>query len=56
MNFFRFLTNRYLRLDKTQDVEWGYTFDIHLNAVFPSLIILHIFQLFLYNGKIFNIY
>ncbi|KAG7211293.1 hypothetical protein KM043_010593 [Ampulex compressa] len=47
---FWFVTNRYLRIDRTQDVEWGYAFDIHLNAFFPPLIILHFVQLFLYNG------
>ncbi|XP_070523913.1 protein unc-50 homolog isoform X1 [Cardiocondyla obscurior] len=46
---FWFISNRYFRIDKTQDVEWGYAFDIHLNAVFPPLI-LHILQLFIYNG------
>lgn len=49
---FWFITNRYLRFDKTQDVEWGYAFDIHLNAFFPPLVILHILQLFLYHGII----
>lgn len=49
---YRFVTNRYLRIDKSQDVEWGYAFDIHLNAFFPPLIILHILQLFIYNGLI----
>lgn len=52
----RFITNRYLRIDRTQDVEWGYAFDIHLNAVFPPLIIVHILQLFLYNGEISHIF
>ena len=28
-----------------QDVEWGYAFDVHLNAFFPLLMILHLFQL-----------
>ncbi|XP_029155306.1 protein unc-50 homolog [Nylanderia fulva] len=51
---FWFMTNRYLRIDRLQDVEWGYAFDIHLNAMFPSLIILHILQLFLYNALINN--
>ncbi|XP_017891562.1 protein unc-50 homolog [Ceratina calcarata] len=49
---FWFIANRYLRIDKTQDVEWGYAFDIQLNASFPPLVILHIVQLFLYNGLI----
>ncbi|KAL0107854.1 hypothetical protein PUN28_014844 [Cardiocondyla obscurior] len=50
---FWFISNRYFRIDKTQDVEWGYAFDIHLNAVFPPLI-LHILQLFIYNALINN--
>ncbi|XP_028968721.1 protein unc-50 homolog [Galendromus occidentalis] len=33
----------------TEDVEWGYCFDVHLNAFFPALIILHLFQLFFYH-------
>lgn len=28
-----------------QDVEWGYAFDVHLNAFFPTMAILHGFQL-----------
>ena len=34
-----------------EDVEWGYAFDVHLNAYFPSLVILHVVQLFFYHGK-----
>jgi hypothetical protein len=34
----------------SEDVEWGYTFDVHLNAFFPPLVILHVFQLIFYNG------
>lgn len=42
-----FVCNRYLRKPTCtdQDVEWGYAFDVHLNAFFPLLIILHVFQL-----------
>ena len=45
-----FVVNRRLRRPNCldQDVEWGYAFDVHLNAFFPPLIILHIFQLFYY--------
>jgi len=44
---FRVVTNRYLIVQppRGQDVEWGYCFDIHLNAFFPLLMILHFFQL-----------
>ncbi|XP_046742936.1 protein unc-50 homolog [Diprion similis] len=49
---FWFVSNRYLRINNVQDVEWGYAFDIHLNAFFPPLTILHFIQLFLYNGLI----
>ncbi|CAH1961363.1 unnamed protein product [Acanthoscelides obtectus] len=49
--FFWFILNRYCRKkDEVQDVEWGYTFDVHLNAFFPPLVLLHFFQLFFYNG------
>lgn len=32
-------------------VEWAYAFDVHLNALFPFLIILHGVQLLLFGGK-----
>jgi len=37
---------------KDQDVEWGFCFDVHLNAFFPILIILHFVQLFVYHTLI----
>uniref|UniRef100_A0A915J381 Unc-50-like protein n=1 Tax=Romanomermis culicivorax TaxID=13658 RepID=A0A915J381_ROMCU len=43
-----FLTNTFLRVDKDQDVEWGYCFDVHLNAFFPILIFLHTVMPLLY--------
>ena len=36
-----------------QDVEWGYAFDVHLNAFFPLLMILHLFQLVFLHRKLF---
>jgi len=30
-------------------VEWGFAFDVHLNAFFPLLVILHFVQLFFYH-------
>ncbi|XP_046853488.1 protein unc-50 homolog [Xenia sp. Carnegie-2017] len=45
-----FISNKYLRTrnaeSKKQFVEWGYAFDVHLNAFFPLLVILHVIQLF----------
>ena len=41
-----------MRYDRSQDIEWGYAFDIHLNAFFPPLVILHFVQLFLYSALI----
>lgn len=57
--FFWIITGRFLRdrsrlispdilsdstvIDTTQEVEWGYAFDVHLNAIFPSVVI-HLFQ------------
>jgi hypothetical protein len=32
-----------------KDVEWGFSFDVHLNAFFPILVILHFVQLFVYH-------
>ncbi|XP_026474069.1 protein unc-50 homolog [Ctenocephalides felis] len=49
---FWFVTNRYLRINPNADVEWGYAFDVHLNAFVPPLIILHFLQLFFYYGVI----
>ncbi|XP_019868528.1 protein unc-50 homolog [Aethina tumida] len=50
---FWFVLNKYFRpKNEAQDVEWGYSFDVHLNAFFPPLILLHFFQLFFYNGLI----
>jgi len=45
------VSNRYLRHspDGQQDVEWAFSFDVHLNAFFPSLVILHVVQILLYN-------
>ncbi|MFH4979108.1 hypothetical protein AB6A40_005817 [Gnathostoma spinigerum] len=37
-----FISNTFLRKVDDQDVEWGYCFDVHLNAFFPMLILLHV--------------
>lgn len=34
---------------RDKDVEWGFSFDVHLNAFLPLLIILHFFQIFIYH-------
>ncbi|XP_055607582.1 protein unc-50 homolog [Uranotaenia lowii] len=48
-----FVANRYLRESTADmDVEWGYAFDVHLNAFFPPLILLHFIQLFFYQALI----
>jgi len=46
-----YLSNRFLIKPgyMDQDVEWGFSFDVHLNAFFPILIILHFVQLFVYH-------
>ena len=46
-----YLSNKYLRKStcNDQDVEWGYAFDVHLNAFFPLLIILHLLQIIFYH-------
>ena len=51
--FFRFISNKYLvkRQSRDYDVEWVYAFDVHLNAFYPLLVILHFIQLFFINRK-----
>ncbi|XP_013173232.1 PREDICTED: protein unc-50 homolog [Papilio xuthus] len=47
---FWYLINKYLRRDPVaSEVEWGYTFDVHINAFFPPLSLLHCFQIILFN-------
>lgn len=44
--------NKYLikpTFREDMDVEWGFAFDVHLNAFFPILVILHFVMLFLYH-------
>ncbi|KAG8586799.1 hypothetical protein GDO81_005484 [Engystomops pustulosus] len=43
-----FISNKYLvkHQGRDYDVEWGYAFDVHLNAFYPLLVILHFIQLF----------
>lgn len=51
-SMFWVVSNRYFRKSQTaDDVEWGYAFDVHLNAFFPPLLLIHVFQLFFYNGN-----
>ena len=49
----RVITNKYLlkHPGKDSDVEWGYAFDVHLNAFYPLLVILHFLQLCFINRK-----
>lgn len=42
------VTNAFFRADRQHDVEWGYSFDIHLNASFAFLVFIHIVQPILY--------
>merc|ERR1719328_692558 len=47
-----FVSNKFLLKNANNmdiDVEWGYCFDVHLNAFFPLLVILHFVQLFFYS-------
>ena len=41
-------TNYFFCVDRQHDVEWGYSFDIHLNASFAFLVFIHIVQPVLY--------
>ena len=51
--FSRVITNKYLLKHPSRnfDVEWGYAFDVHLNAFYPLLVILHFLQLFFINRE-----
>lgn len=53
---FRFVSNRYLRKVTDQDVEWGYCFDVHLNAFFPLLMMLHVVLPLLFYGSFTKIF
>jgi hypothetical protein len=45
------IANKFLKEESEPlDVEWAYSFDVHLNAFFPPLIILHFIQLIFYNA------
>uniref|UniRef100_T1JPA1 Uncharacterized protein n=1 Tax=Strigamia maritima TaxID=126957 RepID=T1JPA1_STRMM len=48
---FWFVLNHYFRKPTCidQDVEWGYAFDVHLNAFFPLLVILHVIQVIFFD-------
>eukprot|EP00039_Didymoeca_costata_P007325 m.98568 g.98568 ORF g.98568 m.98568 type:complete len:252 (-) comp13641_c0_seq1:5443-6198(-) len=45
------ISNSFLRTKQPfaveEDVEWAYAFDVHCNAFFPLVLILHVLQLFL---------
>uniref|UniRef100_A0AC35ER54 UNC-50 family protein n=1 Tax=Panagrolaimus sp. PS1159 TaxID=55785 RepID=A0AC35ER54_9BILA len=47
-----FISNKYLRRGEDQDVEWGYCFDVHLNAFFPMLILLHVILPLIFSGLV----
>lgn len=49
----RLISNQYLLKHPSRnfDVEWGYAFDVHLNAFYPLLVILHFLQLFFINRE-----
>ncbi|KAL3095446.1 hypothetical protein niasHS_007545 [Heterodera schachtii] len=48
-----FISNRFLRRTRDCDVvEWAYCFDVHLNAFFPLLILLHVILPLLFYGLV----
>jgi hypothetical protein len=50
-----FICNRYLlkpNVIQENRVEWGYCFDVHLNALFPLLVLLHGVMILLYHAVI----
>lgn len=52
---FWYISNKYLRRDpEGPDVEWGYAFDVHINAFFPPLSLLHFFQIIFFNKFMYH--
>ena len=51
----RFMINKSWVTTFNDQVEWAYSFDIHLNAFFPPLVIIHCFQIIVYSSK-YNIF
>ncbi|CAK1545406.1 unnamed protein product [Leptosia nina] len=52
---FWYISNKYMRIDESSpDVEWGYAFDVHINAFFPPLSLLHCFQILLFNSLLIS--
>lgn len=55
LSFTRYASNKYLRRDPSgPDVEWGYAFDIHINAFFPPLSLLHCILMLFFSGKYYG--
>lgn len=49
---FWLFANRYLRQNANEaDVEWGYSFDVHMNAYFPPLVLLHFVLLVFFHSQ-----
>lgn len=48
------VANKYFRKSQLDaDIEWGYAFDVHLNAFFPPLMLLH-FVLIILHGLVWD--
>lgn len=51
---FWIVANKYFRKSQIDaDIEWGYAFDVHLNAFFPPLMLLH-FVLIILHGLVWD--
>lgn len=49
------IANKFMRQStRDEEVEWAFSFDIHLNAFFPPLVIIHFFQIIIYSRESFN--
>lgn len=50
---FWYVTNNYCKGPQiTQTIEWGFTFDVHLNAFCPTILLIHFHQLFFLSGLV----
>ena len=54
-----YICNRFLRVKSPhaveEYVEWAYAFDVHCNAFFPLLLILHVLQIFIMVTYLFGL-
>lgn len=51
---FWYVLNKCFASKRNQKIEWGFAFDVHLNALFPALTVIQWCQLLIFNGILIN--